>query len=50
MYSLPNGDVVSASAIKTEASAFAPALLPRELSHEEVLDIVNAFGETTRLN
>lgn len=45
---VPNGDVVSASAIKTEASAFAPALLPRELSHEEVLDIVNAFGETTR--
>jgi len=47
-YVHPNGDVVSASAIKTEASAFAPALLPRELSHEEVLDIVNAFGETTR--
>lgn len=45
---VPNDDVVSASAIKTEASAFAPALLPRELSHEEVLDIVNAFGETTR--
>lgn len=45
---VPNGDVVSASPVKTEAGPFAPALLPRELSHEEILDIIDSFGETTR--
>lgn len=44
----PNGDVVSSSAIETEATAFAPSVLPRELSHDEILDVIHAFGETTR--
>ncbi|KRE34644.1 NADH-dependent flavin oxidoreductase [Paenibacillus sp. Soil522] len=44
----PNGDVVSSSAIETEATAFAPSVLPRELSHDEILEVIHAFGETTR--
>jgi 2,4-dienoyl-CoA reductase-like NADH-dependent reductase (Old Yellow Enzyme family) len=44
----PNGDVVSSSAVETEATAFAPSLLPRALSHNEILDVIHAFGETTR--
>ncbi|WP_419872784.1 NADH-dependent flavin oxidoreductase [Candidatus Pristimantibacillus sp. PTI5] len=44
----PNGDVVSSSALETEATAFAPSVLPRELSHDEILDVIQAFGETTR--
>ncbi|PEZ80932.1 NADH-dependent flavin oxidoreductase [Bacillus sp. AFS017274] len=45
---VPNGEVVSSSALETEATGFAPSVLPRELSHEEILDIIHAFGETTR--
>lgn len=45
---IPNGDVVSASAVKTEATLFAAEILPRELSHEEILDMIHAFGETAR--
>lgn len=44
----PNGDVVSSSAIETEATGFAPSLIPRELSHDEILEVIHAFGETTR--
>ncbi|WP_342047168.1 NADH-dependent flavin oxidoreductase [Bacillus sp. OTU530] len=44
----PDGEVVSSSAVETEATAFAPSVLPRELSHEEILDVIRAFGETTR--
>ncbi|KIV73136.1 hypothetical protein SZ39_2264 [Bacillus mycoides] len=44
----PGGDVVSSSALETEASAFAPAVLPRELSHDEIMEVIRAFGETTR--
>ncbi|MFD1178627.1 NADH-dependent flavin oxidoreductase [Paenibacillus puldeungensis] len=44
----PNGDVVSSSAVETEATAFAPSVLPRELSHDEILEVILAFGETTR--
>ncbi len=44
----PNGEVVSSSALETEVTAFAPSVLPRELSHEEILEIIHAFGETTR--
>lgn len=44
----PNGDVVSSSAVETEATAFAPSVLPRELSHDEILNVIHAFAETTR--
>ncbi|WP_156576495.1 NADH-dependent flavin oxidoreductase [Bacillus luti] len=44
----PGGDVVSASALETEASPFAPSVLPRELSHNEILEVIRDFGETTR--
>ncbi|GGF99932.1 NADH-dependent flavin oxidoreductase [Paenibacillus albidus] len=45
---LTNGDVVSSSAVETEATAFAPSILPRALSHDEILEVIHAFGETTR--
>lgn len=44
----PNRDVVSSSAVETEATGFAPSVLPRELSHDEILEVIHAFGETTR--
>jgi 2,4-dienoyl-CoA reductase-like NADH-dependent reductase (Old Yellow Enzyme family) len=44
----PNGDVVSSSAVETEATAFAPSLLPRALSQDEIVDVIHAFGEATR--
>ncbi|AIQ46484.1 NADH:flavin oxidoreductase [Paenibacillus sp. FSL R7-0273] len=44
----PNGDVVSSSAVETEATAFAPSVTPRALSHDEILEVIHAFGETTR--
>ncbi|MFD1774002.1 NADH-dependent flavin oxidoreductase [Paenibacillus rhizophilus] len=44
----PNGDVVSSSALETEATAFAPSVTPRALSHDEILEVIHAFGETTR--
>ncbi|MFB5265624.1 NADH-dependent flavin oxidoreductase [Paenibacillus enshidis] len=45
---LPDLDIVSASAMKTEATPFAPSVESRELSHEEILSMIRAFGETTR--
>lgn len=45
---IPDGEAVSASAVKTETTAFAPALLPRELSSEEIMEVIHAFKETTR--
>ena len=45
---VPGGEVVSASAVTTEAGPFAPALTPRALTHHEILDIIRAFGEATR--
>jgi 2,4-dienoyl-CoA reductase-like NADH-dependent reductase (Old Yellow Enzyme family) len=44
----PDGEVVSSSAVETEATAFAPSVLPRELSHDEIMEVIHAFGETTR--
>ncbi|MFS2173371.1 NADH-dependent flavin oxidoreductase [Priestia megaterium] len=44
----PNGEVVSSSALATEASDFAPSVLPRELSPDEILEVIHAFGEATR--
>lgn len=45
---LPELDVVSASALKSEATPFARGVETRALSHEEILDIIRNFGETTR--
>ena len=45
---VPGGEVVSASAITTEAAPFCPAVTPRALAHDEILDVVHAFGAATR--
>jgi 2,4-dienoyl-CoA reductase-like NADH-dependent reductase (Old Yellow Enzyme family) len=45
---VPNGDIVSASAVTTPAGPFSPPVTPRALTHQEVLEIAHAFGETTR--
>jgi 2,4-dienoyl-CoA reductase-like NADH-dependent reductase (Old Yellow Enzyme family) len=42
---VPNGETVSASAVASER---AGSVTPRELSEEEIEDIIRAFGETTR--
>lgn len=45
---LPELDVVSASAYQLEATPFSPSVETRELSHEEILSTIRAFGDTTR--
>lgn len=46
---IPNGDVVSASTMNTPVGSFVDSkMMSRALSYNEVLDIVHAFGETTR--
>lgn len=45
---IPDGDVVSASALKTEPTPFTQGKVARALSHEEILELIHAFGETTR--
>ena len=40
---IPNGDLVSASAIE-----ITDGNIPRPLKHAEILDIIKAFGDTTR--
>ncbi|URJ39949.1 NADH-dependent flavin oxidoreductase [Paenibacillus polymyxa] len=46
---IPNADVVSSSALQTETTAFTEGhVQPRELPHEEILEIIEAFGEATR--
>jgi 2,4-dienoyl-CoA reductase-like NADH-dependent reductase (Old Yellow Enzyme family) len=42
---VPNGEIVSASAVASER---AGSVTPRELSEEEIEDIIHGFGETTR--
>ncbi|MGM0216811.1 NADH-dependent flavin oxidoreductase [Enterococcus sp. AZ109] len=42
------GDVVSSSSVETKATDFAPALKPKELTEEEITQIIRDFGETTR--
>lgn len=42
------GDVVSASAVTMEAGPFNRQLTPRALTHEEILDVIRAFGAATR--
>lgn len=41
-------DVVAASAVAGDGGPFASALMPRELSGEEIVDVVNAFADATR--
>lgn len=46
---VPNGDIVSASALTGEVSPFASCEIPaRALTHQEILDIVADFGRATR--
>ncbi|HTJ53601.1 MAG TPA: NADH-dependent flavin oxidoreductase [Cyclobacteriaceae bacterium] len=46
---IPGEDLVSASAFKIDGSFYSPNnKVTRALTHEEILDIVCAFGETTR--
>lgn len=44
----PGRDVVAPSAVPVGATIFAPAQTPRELTEAEILDIIIAFGQTTR--
>ncbi|MBB3389719.1 2,4-dienoyl-CoA reductase (NADPH2) [Rhizobium sp. BK275] len=44
---VPHGDVISASPVATEASSFAPSIVPREMSEAEILAVVKAFGDAT---
>lgn len=46
---IPNGEVVSASAVSSGPIVlFEKENLPKELSENEILEIIKAFGETTR--
>lgn len=46
---IPNSDLVSASELKAPAGPFNDGQLQsRALSHEEILETIRAFGETTR--
>ena len=41
-------DVVGASAVEGEAGPFAPALTPRALREEEILEVIQAFADAAR--
>jgi 2,4-dienoyl-CoA reductase-like NADH-dependent reductase (Old Yellow Enzyme family) len=45
---VPGGEIVSASAVTTEAGPFSPPVAPRELTNDEILDVIRAFGAATR--
>jgi 2,4-dienoyl-CoA reductase-like NADH-dependent reductase (Old Yellow Enzyme family) len=46
---IPNSDLVSASHLAAPAGPFNDGQLKsRALSHEEILDVIHAFGQTTR--
>ncbi|MGO7960326.1 NADH-dependent flavin oxidoreductase [Rhizobium leguminosarum] len=46
---IPDGDVVSASSLQVSPGPFNPGGgTTRALSHEEILDVISAFGEATR--
>lgn len=48
-YLIPNADLVSASALAAPAGPFNDGQVKsRALSHNEILDVIHAFGETTR--
>lgn len=45
---VPGGEIVSASAVKAAQGAFNDGdITPRALSHDEILDVIVAFGEAT---
>lgn len=44
---VPEGAVVSASAVTTEATPFAPAVTPHALGHDEIQRVIQAFGDST---
>jgi len=45
----PDGVIVSASAVKTDATPFVhDSVIPKALQEDEIHDMVRAFGETTR--
>src|ERR1700712_3757836 len=46
---IPGGDVVSASAIEVGPLPFVHgAVIPRSLTHDEIIGIIKAFGQATR--
>ena len=46
---IPGGEVVSASSLQAPVDPFnAKEVTTRALSHDEILDLISAFGETTR--
>ena len=46
---VPAGDVVSASTVPVAAGPFnAAGVIPRALNHDEILDVIFAFGAATR--
>ncbi|ANF95643.1 NADH-dependent flavin oxidoreductase [Paenibacillus bovis] len=45
---VPGLDAVSASALQSEMTNLGPTVETRELSHQEILSIIRAFGDTTR--
>ncbi|MGX4764253.1 NADH-dependent flavin oxidoreductase [Holzapfeliella sp. JNUCC 72] len=45
---IENGEVVSASPVETKATMFVDSLKPKELSEEEIQQVIKDFGETTR--
>ncbi|MDB5270821.1 MAG: NADH-dependent flavin oxidoreductase, oye family [Hymenobacter sp.] len=45
---VPHGDIVSASTMAIEATAFTPAANSRGLRDDEIQDIIQAFGQATR--
>lgn len=46
---IPGGDVVSASAIEVGPMPFVTSqVIPRQLTHSEIIDIIKAFGHATR--
>lgn len=45
---LVESEVVSASAVPTVQTAFAPALTPKELTEAEIEEIIAAFGKATK--
>ncbi|WP_230687620.1 oxidoreductase [Hymenobacter ruricola] len=45
---VPNGDIVSASTMDIEATAFTPPAASRALTEEEIQGIIQDFGQATR--
>ncbi len=45
---IPGRDLVSSSSIQDKGWGESSGIIPRALSHEETLDMIKSFGETTR--